>query len=209
MKKKIAIGLLVVAVMASLVLSWLAYSQKNSGENSAADKAAATQKTEAETSMFGTVEATDIYTVFSPSAGKVSNVNLLNGQEVKKQETLLQITTGEESNDVSAKTEGVITKLLVSDGQPIQEGQALLEIADDSKQRIVVDADEVDVKDIRVGDLVDIELDSQPSEEYEGKIEYISSVGENRQNATYYKFYVSFNPNKNVLLGMSATVFTR
>ncbi|MGM0240693.1 HlyD family efflux transporter periplasmic adaptor subunit [Enterococcus sp. AZ103] len=192
----------------TMLLSILGLILTGCSQDKSENKTTASEPT-IKTSMFGNVTAAKSYTLFAPIAGTINGFDLNNGQEVNLNDLLFQINSGEETAQVNAKSAGVVTNISVAEDQPIQAGEPLAILMDDSQKELLVEADEVDLAKIRVGDAVDIELDSQPDEQYEGKIEYISAIGEEQQNATYYEVQVSFNPDKDVLLGMSATVFIR
>lgn len=146
--------------------------------------------------------------------GYVLACHVVENQEVKKGDLLFEIAMEQPDNsidgsEVIAGQSGILTDIFVGSGQQVQRGQAIAIIADNAKMHIVIDADEMDMDGLSIGDTVDIHIDSLPETSYEGKIEYISSIGKQRQNATYYEVHIDFNPGSDVLLGMSATVFLR
>lgn len=59
-------------------------------------------------------------------AGTVVKVNVENGQEVKEGETLLVLEAMKMETEVTAPKDGVIGEVLVSPGQAVQNGQALV-----------------------------------------------------------------------------------
>lgn len=160
----------------------------------------------------GIVEAVNEYTVSATDTGEILTFSVKGGQEVKKDDVLFEIASkrddgSEEISKVIAEKEGILTNIRASNGLWVQKNQALATIEDNSELHIVMDVDEMDIEKLKLGDRLRIKIDSLPNTNYEGEVEYISSIGEKKQNATYYEVHVSFKPDNNIKIGMSTTVY--
>lgn len=72
-----------------------------------------------------------------------------------------------------ASAEGVVTEKAVTEGQRIMAGDALFRVADLSTVWIEAEVYEQDLRSLRVGQVVDAELDAYPGERWTGRIAYI------------------------------------
>lgn len=143
--------------------------------------------------------------------GSVLAVHVLEGQQVQKGDILFEtssssIDSAAISNVIHAPQSGILGDIAVSAGQSVQKGQLLAAILDPADMYVAASVDEMDLGGLSKGDTVSIIFDSLPEKTFEGTIEAISGLGKQKQNASYYEVRVSFTPDSNVKLGMSATV---
>lgn len=144
--------------------------------------------------------------------GTVVSIYVSEGKHVAKGDLLFELAGGiidpdVETKEVLATQSGVLGDIIVSAGQSVQKGQLLASIYETVDVQVISSVDEMDLGGLSRGDIVSIVLDSMPSKSYEGIIEGISELGEQKQNATYYDIYISFSPDTDAKLGMSATVY--
>jgi multidrug efflux pump subunit AcrA (membrane-fusion protein) len=110
-------------------------------------------------------------------------------------------------NTIKAGRDGVLGDIAVSAGQPIQKDQPLATLFSTSDMAVIAGVDEIDIGALEEGDDVKVVFDGIPGKTFEGNIETISELGTKKQNASYFDVKVSFEPDPEVRLGMSATVY--
>ena len=77
----------------------------------------------------GTVESLKVKTYFSPVNAAISSLTYQTGDVVKKGDTLCIIEAMKLMNEIESDYNGKIEKILVEDGQPVEYGTPLFEIA--------------------------------------------------------------------------------
>lgn len=85
-----------------------------------------------------------------------------------------QIALQLEFTHITAAVGGVVTKRAVEPGQQIQPGQPLMTVVPLDSIWAVANIKETDIRDIRVGDPVDLDVDAYPGVRFEGTVESIS-----------------------------------
>lgn len=82
----------------------------------------------------------------------------------------------EEFTHINAQSDGIVTKVNVHPGQFIQPGQNLILIVSDDHLWIKANYKETDLRRVKLGNDVEIEVDAFPGEKFEGKVESIYPV---------------------------------
>jgi HlyD family secretion protein len=107
---------------------------------------------------------------------------------VTNADTQLSYTT------IVAPRSGIVVAKYVEEGSIVTAGRqafagsgsgiTIVEIADVSRMRVVVDVDEADIAKIRLGQLVTVTVDACPDEEFPAKVTKIAPKAEVNQNVT-------------------------
>ncbi|WP_176585934.1 HlyD family secretion protein [Priestia megaterium] len=118
----------------------------------------------------------DLFTIVASSNGKITKFNVKDGQDVSKDEEVASLRTQNGSVSVAAPTDGRIIKTNVKEDEAVQAGESLASEIDMSKLFILANIDEDDVKDIKVGNDVDIVVDGDPNTTIDGKVDEIGSA---------------------------------
>ena len=108
---------------------------------------------------------------------------------------------------VSAGASGAVSSVDVVPGATVYQGQLLCRISDLSRLELSAEMDEVYLSGVQVGDTLTFELDAFPGEQMKGTVTQIRPLGTTKQNAAYYDVRVSLPENRDLLPGMSATVY--
>ena len=128
------------------------------------------------------------------TAGVVTEVLAPVGSKVKKGDTILKVSGQDADENAKAKLtssiSGTITQLAVNPGQQVNKGQLMARVYSKDNLEIVAEIDEVDLVNIKVGDVLPVTLDAYPNEIFFGTITSISSVGVKKQNASYYDVHL-------------------
>jgi HlyD family secretion protein len=108
---------------------------------------------------------------------------------------------------VSAPFAGTITDVNVNLGDLVSSGTEAFRIDDLSKAFVEIQASEVDVNNIKVGQPVTLTFDAIPDQEYRGTVTEVSSIGSISQGVVNYPVTVEIqNPDNMIKLGMTAAV---
>lgn len=139
-----------------------------------------------------TIQA-DLIPITVSQTGKVVNWSGKEGQKVKSGDKLGEelVRMGSTSNSAGdakmteikmpweAPTDGTIVKTNVFNHQVVSQGQTIAYIADLSMAYVVAYIDETDIKDLSVGQEVDVNLDIEKDQTYKGIITQIGNVAGN------------------------------
>ncbi len=124
-------------------------------------------------------------------------------QEAQAQ--LDQTTTNLNQMVLLAPFDGVISALNVEVGGVATPGLPLLELTDIDPLRLVVQVDEIDIRQIREGMSASIQLDALPDSDLVCIVDYIASVGTNDAGIVSYDVTVVFDADSPALrAGMTA-----
>ncbi|AZB44082.1 HlyD family efflux transporter periplasmic adaptor subunit [Bacillus sp. FJAT-42376] len=117
--------------------------------------------------------AGDLHTIKAPAAGKITNLNVEEGDEVRKGAEIAKIGSSQSSQSITAPAQGTIIKKQMENDQLAQPGQTIASIIDLNELYITANLKEDTLKDIEVGDDVDVTVDGNGGTVIEGKIEKI------------------------------------
>lgn len=149
-------------------------------------------------------------TLTAVGQGRVAEVLVKVGNQVKNGTPLLRLmptaTAPDASPDITAAQNGVIGTLAVQPGQQVYEGQLLARLMLVDKLEVVAQVDEVNLKNLYVGDKVSVTLDMDESNVLTGTVTEIGNLGTTVQNAAYFPVHVELTTNQ-IPLGASASVY--
>ena len=149
-------------------------------------------------------------TLTAVGQGRVAEVLVKVGDQVKNGTPLLRLmptaTAPDASPDITAAQNGVIGTLAVQPGQQVYEGQLLARLMLVDKLEVVAQVDEVNLKNLYVGDKVSVTLDMDESNVLTGTVTEIGNLGTTVQNAAYFPVHVELTTNQ-IPLGASASVY--
>lgn len=106
-----------------------------------------------------------------------------------------------------ANEQGVITQLLVEEGQVVAAGQGVLDLARPSQKDVVIQVPEGQLQQIKVNDKVFVEVWALNNKIYSGHIREISPKAD-KITRTYITKVTLDNADENIELGMSARIRT-
>ncbi|MCG8396004.1 HlyD family secretion protein [Bacillus atrophaeus] len=164
--------------------------------------------------------AGDMSAITAPVAGKVTDWNLTEGKEVKKDDVVAKIK-GEKSVDIKSIMDGTIVKNEVKNGQTVQAGTTIAQTIDMDHLYITANIKETDIKDIEEGNKVDIVVDGDADTTFDGTVEEIGyatnstfdMLPSTNSSGNYTKVTQKIpvkisisNPSDKVLPGMNASV---
>ena len=107
------------------------------------------------------------------------------------------------AGQITSPSAGVVSAVSVLDGQTVEADTTLLSVASTDVWTATVSVDELDINSIKVGQSVDVELDSLPNETFEGTVTGISDMGTASGGITTYNVYVSVQDNDSFKINMT------
>ena len=148
--------------------------------------------------------------VLAVGEGRVYKIYGRRDDEVETDTLLMELMGVDAEPDASplitAPEEGVVGMVAVESGTTVWKGQPLVRLYLTKELEVKASVDEADLNNVHVGDTVSVKLDTDKSKVIEGKVSWISSVGEKRNNAAYFDVCVSI-PSGDARIGASASVY--
>ncbi|WP_176444847.1 efflux RND transporter periplasmic adaptor subunit [Paenibacillus herberti] len=108
-------------------------------------------------------------------------------------------------NDLIADTAGTVTAVSVAAGQEVNANAEAVSITDYSKLSFTMNADELDVPKLKVGQPAIISLNALTERTFEGKISEIAREGVSSNGVATYPVSVTLSDLEGVLVGMSGS----
>jgi multidrug resistance efflux pump len=119
------------------------------------------------------IVSADIMQVVAPTSGLLTDWNVKEGNTVSEKEVVGNVSDGEQKLPVNTMTSGKIIKNEAKMNQMIEAGQVLAQTADMDHLYITANINESDLKDIKVGNTVDITVDGDSDVVFDGTVEEI------------------------------------
>jgi len=165
---------------------------------------------EAVVSASGIVDA-PVYELGTKMGGKISSLNVSEGNSVKKGDLLAEFDNYEQaSNDfertkqlfdegaaskqsldaartifeasrIIAPNHGIVAKINYREGETVVPGQPVIIVVNYDESWIEAQIDEIDIANIKIGDKVKITSDVYPDKIYEGEIYWLAPIAELRK----------------------------
>lgn len=120
---------------------------------------------------------------------------------IREVEKTLQV---QQAVEITSNTMGVVSKRFINQGDYVEQGSALFEIADLSRVWVVFEAYESDMAFLKKGDGVRFEVNSFPGEAFKGTVEYIDPVIDPETRVARLRLSIS-NPGGRLKPGMFVT----
>ncbi len=158
----------------------------------------------------------------SPTAytgsGTVTAIYAVDGESVSRGALLYEtVETGAFADRITAPNSGVVSAVAVAAGDSVEQGVLLAEIFPDDAMRLMVQADEYDLRKLKEGAKVKIVFTNGVTAE--GKVERISGIRQEKEAAddetadskednALFAVYIEFVPAASVSYGMTARITT-
>ena len=148
------------------------------------------------------------------ATGAIVRLNVKDGDRVHKGDVLMETLEGSFDGYVSSGTQvpspldAVIQTVAAEAGAAVTKGAALFQLIPLDELLVETSVYADDLKNIRVGDPVTVELESDESKVYEGVIRFISALPTEGEEEVTYRVLVDFAPDAEAALGMSVIVTT-
>ncbi len=133
-----------------------------------------------------------------------SYLTLLDERE-ELMEQLQELRMLERTPQICAEGNGILSQLALQDGTVIAEDTPMYHLISTEHFWLKTPIDELDIAKVSEGQVAKIVFDAFDDEEYEGKVEKISALGENVGGVTKYTVTISVPGIEKVRTAMSAT----
>ncbi len=111
----------------------------------------------------------------------------------------------EKKPEICAKGSGIVSELMLQDGVVAAEDTQMYKLISTDRFWLKTAIDELDIPGVREGQSAKVVFDAFDDEEYEGKVEKISALGENVGGVTKYTVTISVPGIEKLRTAMSAT----
>lgn len=119
--------------------------------------------------------------------------------------SLIKAQTSLSKSSLISPVDGVIKNLNISVGETVSSGQVAFSVVSDDEYYITVYIPETDVANLKVGDMVEVNFNSFPNENFEAEVGFVSPVAEQRDGVTVFKTRVYLLESDNrIRVGMTA-----
>ena len=148
--------------------------------------------------------------------GSIVSFAVQPGDKVQRGQLLFETVEGAfdalemTGTEILAGVDGTVASLNVEQGAAVTKDSIVAVIYPKDAVWVAAEVAETDLKDLAVGQKVNVELDWNQDEgiSYEGEIVMISALGTVGEESTTFPVYVSFTPDENTKYSMTALVST-
>lgn len=151
-------------------------------------------------SFSGTVAAKNSQILYADKAMQIKDVDVSEGQSVKKGDVLMTSTMGE---DITAPFDGTVAEVDAAVNAQQMPGSELLKVVDYSDLELDVQVDEYDLEAISVGKKATVTLNAL-NKNVTGTVTEVASEGVNQNGVTYFDATVSLPAESDLRVGMTA-----
>ncbi len=103
----------------------------------------------------------------------------------------------------------LIESILVSPGQNVMQGQALMTLIPENVLEATLEIDELDIAKVHVGQYIKLVTDAYPNDEREGIVREICPLGNTLLDTTKYSVRVSIDNTQGLMMGMHVTGYVK
>ena len=167
-------------------------------------------KLEVKISGSGTVEPVTSEDIKSTiDNDEIDEVLVSAGDTVSEGDELITFT--DDSDPITAPTDGKITTISVTDGERVTNGQVVAHLTDYKNLQTVVQVDELDITKIKKKQTVSISVSAYPDTTFTGKVSAIAAEGTSENGTSTFAVTIHIDQPKNLKVGMSteASILTQ
>jgi len=132
----------------------------------------------------------------------------LKNAQIALEQARLEVKNAEENlanTKIYAPFDGVVSEVNAQVGSMVGAGTALLTLIDDSSVNLLVQIDESEIAQVRVGQKVEVTLDAFSNETFQGVVTAVSPTASIQQNIAVFYVTVNIpNPERKLRPGMTA-----
>lgn len=180
-------------------------------------------------SDYGKIIEEESTVITSNVSGEIDKIHVENGQYVNEGDLLIELKNDDltykieqqkltvdqkkislddlqEGDTIYAPVSGTILSVNVSDDDVVDRSTTLLTLANLEDMEIKIGVDELDIKNVKIGQKVDITCDVFEDEKFTGTVSKIALEGYNTNGVTNYDVTVKVDDRKQLMSGMNVDV---
>lgn len=104
---------------------------------------------------------------------------------------------------IYAPVEGIMDEMNLTPYMTVAEGMKMFTLQSTHPLMMEIDIDELDIAQVKVGQIAEIKFEALAGESYEGEIVKINALGQSVNGVTNYQVTVIINETGDILIGMS------
>ena len=166
------------------------------------DYTAATGSISNALSCSGSLNLIDNQTFTASEAGTVRMLYVKVGDQVKKDDKLLRLSTGE---TVKATFDGRVNSIKVAEGDEVAAGASLVQVADFAHMKVSIRVDEYDIADVSVGQRCTVTA-TATEKVFQSSIAEIDYISASSGNVAYYTATAYVDVDEGVYPGMQVNI---
>lgn len=153
-------------------------------------------------SFSGSVSVVSSEYLSAPASGTVRDIYINSGDNVKKGDKLLRLSTGD---TVKANFDGTINSLSVEVGDNVSGGAQLCQVVDFSNMKVTMRVDEYDISEVYEGQDCTVTVTAL-EKSFPASISHINRLSSSTGSVAYYTVTAAVEVTEDVLPGMQVTV---
>jgi len=153
-------------------------------------------------SFSGSISVVSSEYLSAPASGTVRDVYVKSGDDVKKGEKLVRLSTGD---TVKANFDGTINSISVEQGDNVSNGTQLCQVVDFSNMKVTMRVDEYDISEVFEGQECTVTVTAL-EKRFPASITHINRLSASSGSVAYYTVTASVEVTEDVLPGMQVTV---
>jgi multidrug efflux pump subunit AcrA (membrane-fusion protein) len=132
---------------------------------------------------------------------EIDEVLVSAGDKVSEGDELITFT--DDSDPITAPSDGTITTVSVKDGERVTNGQVVAHLTDYEDLQTVVQVDELDITKIKKKQTVSLTVSAYPDTTFTGKVTAIAAEGTSANGTSTFDVTIHIDKPKNLKVGMS------
>jgi len=133
---------------------------------------------------------------------EIDEVLVSAGDKVSEGDELITFT--DDSDPITAPSDGTITTVSVKDGERVTNGQVVAHLTDYEDLQTVVQVDELDITKIKKKQTASLTVSAYPDTTFTGKVTAIAAEGTSANGTSTFDVTIHIDKPKNLKVGMSA-----
>jgi len=153
-------------------------------------------------SFSGSVNIVSSEYLSAPDSGTVRDIYVKSGDNVKKGDRLMRLSTGD---TIKASFDGTINSINVEAGDSVSNGAQLCQVVDFSNMKVTMRVDEYDISEVFEGQECTVTVTAL-EKSFPASISHINRLSASSGSVAYYTVTASVEVTEDVLPGMQVTV---
>ncbi|MBA1334142.1 MAG: hypothetical protein HPY66_1626 [Firmicutes bacterium] len=163
--------------------------------------------------------ATEVYVYEMQTVKKGDPIVSMTGSDVQKtleskveeirelRSQVRKLRASMEQMEITASMDGVVASIYKQEGETVRRGEWIGDIYNTSSMMLWTQVDDIDIIHVRMDAPVKVTVDALPGEVFEGKVTYVSPMGEKVNNITRFSVNMEIKGGPLLRPGMQANAY--